>query len=820
MEIFRSLGAFPYREDMISPMHLHKNIKNRLSKLFKPFAMLLFFLSALYGGILFGHIILKGDIFSYQLPEKLLIREALNAGLIPFLNPFILCGTPLLENMDAGVFNPFNVLLLAGNDIFAFNLFIFAHYLFAAICMYFFLGRGFGLNRWISSLGAGAYVFGYLWSVSDKGFYRCGYLIPLLFLILIKLFQEKNKYRQSLLAISMSVVLSLLLTCGNFLEAYFSVIFAGIFVLFVLASSFRQEIFPENLKTTKLFVFCVILSAAISGPLLLPVILNSYSSYRANGLSLLEAQQWSFPPIRLFEYFIPYIFGDRSDNGLWVSGIYKQEETFTQSGSGQWADCIYIGIPLILGFIVFAGNAKTWEKRFILFSLILSLLLAFGKFSPVYGMIYSILPGFKMFRHPEKFMYWVNFFLIIGGCIGLQHIYERNDWRHLKKLSDFILLILLSASTLLLVVFCSYPEKFSSFFQNLGSSWNGEKIFLWLITMVSITLISLLLVRVVCAKPEKSPLCFLTIISFSSFLSVMANIEWTMPEKDLRSVHSWDEKIPEFDRNQWRIFSNRKFNYPLISDGETGDEFRVGKLMEQANLYCNLPTVKKIRTVSGFSPNLNAEYVEFMNFENHNPDRVLDLLSVKFICVQEIPVDKVPAGSKVVYENKDAGVMILQNCDSLPRIKTYSSFIKCDTDDFMAKTFDPSRNIHNSFTLCELPSNYKSNICNPDAKVKFLKSGFNGTVLEIQDGPSWIVVRDWYLKGWNCHDERGNRLPIVKADGGLMAFFVDSKSAKVTLSYRPPGLNIGIAVMLVGLLILILYFVFSHLKKFKRNLFK
>jgi hypothetical protein len=242
--------------------------------------------------------------------------------------------------------------------------------------------------------------------------------------------------------------------------------------------------------------------------------------------------------------------------------------------------------------------------------------------------------------------------------------------------------------------------------------------------------------------------------------------------------------------------------------------------MEISDLSGNLPTVKKIRTVSGFSPNQNTEYGRFINFENHNPDRVLDLLSVKFIGIQEIPADKVPTGSKIIYKNRDAGIMILENCDSLPRIKTYSSFIKSDADNFMAKTFDPSRNIHNSFTLCELPSNYRNNICNPDANVKVLESDFNNMVMEIQNGPSWIVVRDWYLKGWNCHDERGNSLPIVKADGGLMAFFVDSKSAKVTLSYRPPGLNIGIAVMLVGLLILILYFEFSHLKKFKRNLFE
>lgn len=795
------------------------NIKNHLLKIFNPFVLLLIFVSAFYGKILFGHVILKGDVFAYQLPEKFLIREALNAGSIPFLNPFILCGTPLLENMDAGVFNPLNILLLAGDDIFGFGLFIFVHYLLAAICMYCFLDKGFGFNRWIASIGAGSYVFGYLWSMSDKGFYRCGYLIPLFFLIQIKLFQEKDKYGRSILAVLMAVVLSLLLTCGNFLEAYFSVIFAGIFVLFVLISRSGREAFSDNLKAVKAFVFSVALSAAISAPLLIPVILNSYSSYRAKGIPLLEAQEWSFPPTRLLEYFAPYIFGDRNDNGLWVSGIYKPADTFTQSAFSPWADCIFIGIPLMLGFLMFTRSVGSWKSRFILFSLIFSLLLALGRFSPIYGMVYSILPGFSMFRHPEKFMFWVNFFLIIGGCFGLQRIYDGNDWRKLMRLSDFLFVAILSVSILMVVIFCFYPDKFTAFFQNMGSFWDGERIFTWLITMVSVPLISLLLVRVVCVNPEKSPLCFLTIISFSSFLFLGANVEWTMPEKDLRSVHSWDEKIPEFDRNQWRIFSNRKFNYPLICDGETGDEFRVGKLMERANLYCNLPTVKKIRTVSGFSPNLNAEYVEFMNFEKQNPDRVLDLLSVKFVCVQEIPSGKVPAGSKVVYENKDAGVMILQNCDSLPRIKPYSSFIKCDTDDFMAKTFDPSRDIHNSFTLCDPPPNYKGNKCNPAASVKILESGFNGTVLEIQDGPSWILVRDWYFKGWNCRDEKGNILPVVKADGGLIAFFVDSKSARVKLFYRPPGLNAGVAVMAAGLLMLILYFrvPFSWNRKFPQT---
>ena len=50
------------------------NIKNHLLKNFNPFVLLLIFVSAFYGKFFFGYVILKGDVFAYQLPEKFLIR--------------------------------------------------------------------------------------------------------------------------------------------------------------------------------------------------------------------------------------------------------------------------------------------------------------------------------------------------------------------------------------------------------------------------------------------------------------------------------------------------------------------------------------------------------------------------------------------------------------------------------------------------------------------------------------------------------------------------------------------------------------------------
>ncbi|MDP2860116.1 MAG: YfhO family protein, partial [bacterium] len=79
-------------------------------------------------------------------------------GTVPLWNPLILSGTPLLANIEAAVFSPFNLFYLFLNNIDAWSLGIIFQPLFAGIFMYIFL-RNLCLKKLSSLLGAIIFSF-------------------------------------------------------------------------------------------------------------------------------------------------------------------------------------------------------------------------------------------------------------------------------------------------------------------------------------------------------------------------------------------------------------------------------------------------------------------------------------------------------------------------------------------------------------------------------------------------------------------------------------------------------------------------------------
>lgn len=774
----------------------------------------------LYAKLFLGQMLFASDVLVYQLPEKYFIGECLRAGFIPFLNPYILSGAELYSNMDAGVLNPLNIILLFSNQSVGYNLFVLIHYLFAMLSMYLLLSQAYKLNSWICMLGGVAYGEGYLWSMSGNGFYRCAFLIPLFLLFYMKYLEylKAGQLKKQHIAFIISVIaLSLLFYSGNFLEAYFAGIFAGamgIYFSFLLYSGGDLKKARNILIGSMLML---VLSVMIASPVLIPVILASLTSYRSQGIPILEAQQWSFPPLRLIEYFVPFIFGARQNDGLWYDGVYTVQETFSKTGLSPWADCIYVGIPVILGFILMLKMKKGWKDKFVIFSLGLAFLLALGKLTPVYECFYYLLPGFKMFRHPEKFMFWVNFWLIVGGCSGLHLILSDKDVAF--KYLDMTLKVLLALFFFLLMgflcLFICCQEALIKYVQSKGSMWNGDEIFMWesftICLSVILTMVLFSSVKIFKASPEMVLKVFF-IVTVAGFMIWKYRIEWTIPVKIFDEVHAWNEKLPEFEKDQWRIFSTEKFQYPVDLAETRTDSFKMRKLMEYSTLDCNAPGLEKIRTVKGFSPIISKAYGDYMNFERHDPERLLDLLSVKYIGAGLINENQLPKGTRIVFKDESSGFVILENTDAVPRVRTYSKFIHADEGKVDEAVFDKARDISSSFVLASLPENFKEGIkCPPGAGAHIASEDPNRIEIKVENGPCWVVIRDWCNPGWTCFED-GRKIQIVKADGGLMAVFCDSENSTLEFKYFPPGLKLGLLLMTIAYVVL-LGFLFLILRK-------
>lgn len=814
----------------------NNNSHNRLTRLvMNPYFIITLGVFLFYGRLLLGDMPYTGDFLTYQLPEKTLIRECYLQGIIPFINPYILSSTPMLANIATGSLYPLNFLLLIGTPVFGFNLFLFIHVLLAGWSMCLFIHRGLELNKHISGLAGVSYSLGgCLWGMIDKGFIVSPWLIPLFFLGLIYFFdhRKRNKYGW-LLGVGS---LTFLFYSGNLLETYFTILVAGAGIIWwaVFCSNGVKIEWQKAFSPFGKYLVLVLTAILLASPQLVPTFQASLISCRSLGVSVTDAQHWSFPFIRTIEYFIPFAFGAREAGGSYYGNLYVNNPLHNSGGS-PWFDCVFLGFPMgssVIFFLIISVSNFIKQRRkedcricqsffqnqdlVLIAGLFFFFVLALGKATPLYQLCYATLPGFKVFRHPEKFIEWVNIFLLIIGAYGLQKLCLINKdeiLRVFRLIVLTILSILFGVLVVSLVLFLVKTEKYSLFFQGYGSQWNGERIFLWQAGSLIVSIISLTLmfvcVRLYREQPHKIIIVFIW-ISLMNFVFWSYRVDWTVPVKTFVSAETWDKLLPDFDKRKFRLYAATQFKYMSSSP----------KLAIYTGLEDNAASLAHLHIPSGFSALLEQKYVDFFNFEKHSALKLMDILSVKYIASPKLQGNKIPDNCKILKIGSENQYMILENTTAIPRYSLYKEFRKIDAEDEM-KNFFAVREGNSSFVLNELPANFQEDlVLGENPKIKMIQDLPGKITFEITDGPCWLILRDWYSPGWACLDNQGEKVPIISVEGGLMGVFVSGKKTVLNFSYYPPGFNFGLLLAVFGIVLLLLGFGINlqYLKKVERKI--
>jgi hypothetical protein len=142
-----------------------------------------------------------------------------------------------------------------------------------------------------------------------------------------------------------------------------------------------------------------VLAGAVAGLLLVPAMMELREGQRSSGVSLDEATLWSMHPFRLLELAVPRAFGDQTNRTHTLTRLFADE------GDGQdldttWASSIYLGIPLLV--LALHGVRRERGLRALgIFSLFL-LLVAFGQHTPVYGLYRKVVLVERILRYPER----------------------------------------------------------------------------------------------------------------------------------------------------------------------------------------------------------------------------------------------------------------------------------------------------------------------------------------------------------------------------------------------------------------------------------
>ncbi|NIM19617.1 MAG: YfhO family protein [Candidatus Latescibacteria bacterium] len=179
-------------------------------------------------------------------------------------------------------------------------------------------------------------------------------------------------------------------------------------------------------------ILCIVVVASLllSSVLYLPV--HDYSQYsirgatEGGGLDYDYATSWSLHPAEMITFFLPHAYGFGKD-------LYYGHMPFTDYPN-------YLGLFVLLGAIGAVLWARDRFTNFLLFVVIVSTLVSFGRFFPViYDVLFKLLPFFNKFRVPVMVLIVQQLAVVTLFAIGVDALL-RMDGARLKKIALWLML--------------------------------------------------------------------------------------------------------------------------------------------------------------------------------------------------------------------------------------------------------------------------------------------------------------------------------------------------------------------------------------------
>lgn len=373
-----------------------------------PILLLTSLASLYFWSVLDGKFLLtERDLSVFFIPPRVFWTGALRGGEFPLWNPYSYAGHPLFATLQPGVLYPINLLLLVIPFDLAFNWTIIIHYILSGAFTYALLRE---LRASASGALAGAFIFmlsGYLFSVHNvmSTLFSVAWFPGALFTHIRTLRKGSASY-----AVATAMVLSMM-----FLGGGIEILFGTLLVLF-MAAIYPSVILVEGftrtglLQRVGLFVMSVFLFIALSAIQLLPFLELAAESTRAGGLSFFEATSWSFDFKDFIQFFIPDPYGYGTSNDKYWN-------------NQSWLKTVYLGgVPFLLS--VFFILKKRKRALPVILSGLLFLVLAMGRNTPLYRLLYDYLPFIGKIRYPVKFLFVPFLFIAISAGLGLDSLKE------------------------------------------------------------------------------------------------------------------------------------------------------------------------------------------------------------------------------------------------------------------------------------------------------------------------------------------------------------------------------------------------------------
>jgi len=362
---------------------------------------------AMFGNVLFSteQVFLSAagnDLSSQTIPWYEFGFGELRQGNLPLWNPHLFSGLPYLGGFQSALFYPPNLLYLALPMTTAVNLIIALHIALLGLFMFLWASRR-GLHPLACFTSAALMMFsgpcflrlyaGHLASFTTMAW------IPLVFLAIDAYLSTRRPgwCYAGVAAITMMIL------AGEAQYVFRTVVATGAYTIIHLAGERRR--LQASLGIIAMFGG----AAALSAAQLLPGAVAIAESVRSRRLPQAFAATFSLPPENLLTFLAPGFFGDMTTLSYWG-------KTY------QWEVSLFFGVTGLVLAICGQRYGVRSTKRFSLSMVLIMLLLALGSHSPLFGFLYSVVPGFDRFRGNAKFNVHAMLFLALLAGIGLDSL--------------------------------------------------------------------------------------------------------------------------------------------------------------------------------------------------------------------------------------------------------------------------------------------------------------------------------------------------------------------------------------------------------------
>ncbi len=389
------------------------------------------------------------DVFNYSYPHARFIQEACRKATLPYWNPYLNFGEPVLANPNFLFFYPSTLLLILFPIDFAYTLHYVFHFAVAGLGT-FGLARRWGQSRAAALFAAFVFVFsGPVLSLGN--FYNhaaCATWIPWALLV-TDLAIESQSLRPWLL---LTLVFSL-----QFLASEPFTLFAtfGLSLAYSLhrKGNLGQPLAGVNRLILGRFFLVGCLMVALCAVQFFPSLDLLQNARRGTeGLPYRETSTWPFHPLSLLEVILPDFFGPPATvQTLWTTVLSGRNLPYYPS--------VFVGfVPLFFALVGWAAGRDP-RRVFLAGTTVTLLFLSFGRLTPAFALAYLLLPPLALVRFPVKLLVPALLLVALLAGSGLEAV-RQERWASGGQRARVLrpLQALLASAVVAWLVSCIFPK--------------------------------------------------------------------------------------------------------------------------------------------------------------------------------------------------------------------------------------------------------------------------------------------------------------------------------------------------------------------------